>query len=109
MTPEQWLEQAGSEYVKRIQAEEPQFLVEIDVSDNRLEEIFTNLSRAWQIRSTEQRLCLALAAVHSAARADEGEASFREVFYRRLRRPLNQAEWQNFYGPYIADSLKVWF
>ena len=81
-----------------------------DFSDDRLEEIFDNISRAWQIRWTvEQRLCLALAAVHSAARADEGEESFRDLFYRRLRREFNQAEWSNNYGPYIATFLKDWF
>ena len=74
MSPEQWLEKVGSEYLARVRAEEPQFLVEVDVPDDRLEEIFNNISRARPIRwTTEQRLCLALAAVHSAARADKGE------------------------------------
>ena len=110
MLPEQWLEKVGSEHLARIKAEEPQFLIEIDISDDRLEEIFDNISRAWQIRwTTEQRLCLALAAVHSAARADEGEESFREVFYRRLRCEFKQAEWGNNYGPNIATFLKDWF
>jgi hypothetical protein len=110
MSPEQWLEQVGSEYLARVKVEEPQFLVEIDAPDDRLEEIFNNISRAWPTRwTTEQRLCLALAAVHSAARADEGEDSFRKVFYHRLRREFNQAEWQNCYGPYIATFLEDWF
>src|SRR5437899_348881 len=110
MSPEQWLEKVGSEYLARVRAEEPQFLVEVDVPDDRLEEIFNNISRARPIRwTTEQRLCLALAAVHSAARADKGEDSFRKVFYRCLRREFNQVEWENYYGPYIATFLKDWF
>jgi len=110
MSPEQWLEKVGSEYLARVKAEEPQFLVEIDISDDRLEEIFNNISKVRLTKwTTEKRLCLALAAVHSAERADEGENSFRKVFYRRLRCEFNQAEWENYYGPHIATFLKEWF
>jgi hypothetical protein len=110
MSPEQWLEQAGSEYLARVKTEKPQFLIEIDISDDRLEEIFNNISIARLTKwTTEQRLCLALAAVHSAARADESEDGFREVFYRRLRRDFNQVEWGDYYGRYISTFLKDWF
>lgn len=79
MLPEQWLHQTGSEYLARVKGEEPQFLVEVDVSDERLEEIFHHLSKALPpLRTTKMQICLALAAVHSAARADEGKDSFRE-------------------------------
>jgi hypothetical protein len=79
-SPEQWLENVGSEYLAKIEAKEPQFLVEIEISEERLQDIFARLSRAPPTRwSVEKRICLALAAVHSAARADEGEDSLRQV------------------------------
>ena len=110
MSSEEWLNQVGSEYLAQVQAEEPQFLIEVDVPDARLNELFAHISKAWPSRWTPQkRVCLALAAVHSAARADEYEDSFRKVFYARLGREFNQAEWENLYGSYLSAFLRDWF
>jgi hypothetical protein len=110
VSSEEWLDRIGSEYLARVEAEEPQFLIEIDVPDERLEELFDNIAKAGTTRWTRsKRICLALAAVHSAARADQHEDSFREVFYGRLGRELNQSEWENNYGSQIAAFLRDWF
>jgi hypothetical protein len=107
MSSEQWLEEAGTEYLAQVEREEPQFLIEVDVPDGRLEDIFANIARAWPSHWTPQkRICLALAAVHSAARADDYEDSFREVFYARLGREFKQSEWENVYGSYISAFLR---
>ena len=95
MSPEAWLEKIGTTYLSQIELDEPQFLIETDVVDERLQELFQNISKAWPSRWTPaKRICLALAAVHAAARADENESSFREAFYRRLGRQFNQKEWE---------------
>lgn len=110
MSSEEWLDRIGSEYLARVEAEEPQFLIEIDVPDERLEELFENIAKAWTTRWTSsKRICLALAAVHSAARADQHEDSFRNVFYGRLGRELKQSEWENIYGSQISAFLRDWF
>jgi hypothetical protein len=110
MSSEEWLDQVGQEYLAQVEAEEPQFLIEIDVPDARLKDIFANIGRArphhW---SPQKRICLALAAVHSAAQADESEDSFREMFYKRLGRHFNLTEWDSEYGPVISEFLGAWF
>ena len=107
ISPEQWLEEAGVQYLASITAQEPQFLVEIELSDDELSEIFRRLARARPTKwSTAQLTCLALAAVHSAARADQGEDSFRQVFYQRLGREFDHGEWETHYGPKAVGFLK---
>ena len=45
MSSEQWLDEVGREYLAQLQAVEPQFLIEIDVPDPKLKDIFTNLAK----------------------------------------------------------------
>ena len=110
MSAEEWLDQVGQEYLTQVEAEEPQFLIEIDVPDARLKDIFASIGKARPYHWTPQkRICLALAAVHSAAQADENEDSFREMFYKRLDRQFNLTEWDSVYGPAISEFLGGWF
>ena len=77
MSSEKWLDEVGSEYLAQLQAAEPEFLIEIDVPDARLKDIFTSIARLVPYRWTpEKSICLALAAVHSAAQADKTKTAF---------------------------------
>ena len=67
MSSEQWLDEVGREYLAQLQAVEPQFLIEIDVPDPKLKDIFTNLAKVAPYRWTpEKSICLALASASSA-------------------------------------------
>lgn len=109
-SPEAWLEEVGAEYLAKIDALEPQFLVELEISDSELGEIFRRLSVARPTRWTSTQLaCLAVGAVHAAARAEQGEDSFREVFYERLGRDFDHGEWESHYGPKAVSFLRERF
>lgn len=54
-------------------------------------------------------MCLAVAAVQAASRANQDEDSFRELFFDRLKRPFDQHEWENSYGPTIRYCLEQHF
>ena len=66
-----WIDEAGRRYLARIQAERPQFLVEIDVPSEEVDEIFRRLPAlgASVCSPRERRLCIAVAAVNAAATA----------------------------------------
>ena len=105
-----WLEHIGSEYRARIDADEPQFLVEIQVPGAHLIEIFRQISKAHlPISNSSAWACLALAAVHLAAEADDDERGFRALFYSRLGRPLDTREWEQHFGRPIAEFLRDHF
>src|SRR5262249_12486788 len=109
-SPEAWLEEVGAEYLAKIDALAPQFLVELEISDSELMEIFHRLSVARPTKWTWAQLaCLAVGAVHAAARADQSEESYREVFYQRLGRDFDQNEWENHYGPRAIAFLRERF
>lgn len=106
-----WIDEAGRRYLARIQAERPQFLVEIDVPSEEVDEIFRRLpalgASVWNPR--ERRLCIAVAAVNAAATADEDERSFIEMFYRRLDRTDLRGSWETIHAPAIWQALDETF
>lgn len=93
------LARIGSGFLARIDAGEPQFLIEVELGEDQLKEIFRLASKArLPILNSSALVCLALAAIHTAAQADQDDQGFRALFYRRLGRELDTREWEQHFG-----------
>lgn len=105
MNSNDYLEERGREVLRKIETERAQFLVEIALNDEELEELFRCLAHAEYFAShPNRRACLALAAVHAANRADLDDTSYIQLFFRRLGITRGGA-WEDEYGPAIARCL----
>jgi hypothetical protein len=87
----------------------PVFLVELDITDDQVRGLYHHVARSGTLWTPEARMCLAMAAVQAASRADQDEESFRELFFDRLGRQFDQHEWENSYGPSIRYCLEQHF
>jgi len=110
MSSEEWLVQTASKFLAQIRDSRPVFLIELDGADEELTDLFRHVSRSIaSIHTPEGRICLAVAAVQVAARADSDEESFRRLFYSRLGHVFDQNEWEGHYGPSIRYCLQQHF
>ena len=105
MADSDYLERRGGEILRSIEALRPEFLIEVELRDEELDELFRHLSREELFASRpNRRACLAVAAVHAANRAESEETSYVELFFRRLGAPRD-CTWDERYGPAIAGFL----
>lgn len=109
MLSDQWLTQTGAELLVQVANVRPVFLVELDVTADQVKDLYHHIARSGTLWTPEARMCLAVAAVQSASRANQDEDSFRELFFDRLKRPFDQREWENSYGPTIRYCLEQHF
>jgi hypothetical protein len=109
VSSDEWLIQTGSELLAQVVNVRPLFLVELDITDDQVEDLYHHIARSRPIWTPEARMCLAVAAVQAASRANQDEDSFRELFFDRLKRPFDQHEWENSYGPTIRSCLEQHF
>jgi hypothetical protein len=104
---EEWLDLYACEVSSRIRQQQPHFLIELDVPDADLDQLFRAMSR---LRPTDFPRkwsgCLTLASVHAAARADAQDTSFIALVERRLGRDRAGTAWQYCYGPLIRSWIK---
>ncbi len=109
MSSDQWIAQTGAELLAQVASARPLFLVELDVNDDQVSGIYHHVARSTMLWTPEARICLAMAAVQAAFRADQDEESFRKLFFDRLGRRFDQHEWENSYGPAIRYCLEQHF
>jgi hypothetical protein len=105
-----WIEDASRQYTETIRTNSPQFLIELELSEQEENVLFNHLSREpGGIYGSRNRAAWAIAAVRCAADADQDEGGFRDSFYARLHRPFDQQEWDNYLGPRIRLFLEETF
>ena len=109
MPSDQWLAQTGAELLAQVANVRPTFLVELDITDDQVQDLYHHIARSGTLWTPEARMCLAVAAVQAASHANQDEDSFRELFFDRLKRPFDQHEWENSYGPTIRYCLEQHF
>ena len=110
MASEEWLVGTGSKFLAEIRDSRPVFLIELDVGDEELSDLFRHISQiGTSVQTPEVGLCLAVAAVQAASGADRDEESFRRLFFSRLGRVFDQDEWEGRYGPCIRYCLQQHF
>jgi len=92
--------------LEQVDARRVEFLIEIDLADHELDELFQNLQKvAFFATEPTTRACLAVAAVHAANRARPGDSSFINLFFERLERRRDDRLWNEVYGPAIERCL----
>ena len=105
MLSDRWLTQTGAELLVQVANVRPVFLVELDVTADQVKDLYHHIARSRTLWTPEARMCLAVAAVQSASRANQDEDSFRELFFDRLKRPFDQHGWENRFRRFdIASS-----
>ncbi len=107
MFQDNWLDSFAAQILARVAEQQPRFVIELDLDEVTIGRCFQQLSRFRPCDISYQwRSCVAVAAVHAAARADADEKSFIAVFFDRLRRNLSSPEWREYYGPYIRGWIE---
>lgn len=109
MSSDQWIAQTGAELLAQVASVRPVFVVEIDIADDQVRDLYYHVARSGTLWTPEARMCLVMAAVQAAFRADQDEESFRKLFFDRLGRQFDQHQWENSYGPSIRYCLEQHF
>ncbi len=101
-----WLRDYGSKILTSVEAQRVQFLIEVDLAEDQLDELFRQLRQTdFFAGGPAIRACLALAAVHAANRAGVEDTSFIELFFTRLGQARDDQAWYETYGPAIERFL----
>ncbi len=102
-----WLKNAGEQYLERIRAEAPVFLIEVEISPEESVDLLENLGRCralpWE---SWAHACVAVAAIQVARDAPGDERSFPRLFMKRLRLRYSQQMWEEDYGRRIEVLLR---
>ncbi|MGA2589998.1 MAG: hypothetical protein ABSH32_08800 [Bryobacteraceae bacterium] len=105
-----FLKTRGKRFLEEVDARRVEFLIEVDLADYELDELFQNLQKV-TFFGTEPttRACLTVAAVHAANQARPGDSSFINLFFERLGRRRDDGLWNEVYGPAIERCLNETF
>ena len=100
------LKERGNRILEQVDLRGVEFLIEIDLDDRELDELFQNLQKVAFFASERSiRACLTVASVHAANRARPGDSSFIDLFFERLGKPRDDRLWNDLYGPAIERCL----